>query len=387
MATSVNCTPGWGASDGKTINSRQTRQSGLSTFDLVGGASPLANGYGVLPTLGSPLGVTQAATPAMKVTVIAGKVAVPNNTAGEPGYGLTLEANTDLDIATSNVTNPRIDLVIARVVDLGNSGSTYTVEILTGTPAAVPSRPTLPSGTSHCIALKTITVGAGVTSILNANITTTQSDTWTTATSDAQYLSAPGGCKFHGGLVTMSTTRRQAWAAQFSPGTPWWDQTNRVFGVTNGADIVPLSIRKLYESIDAATVQTSSTSPVTAVNSGTLSVFGGTRRIKVTATGKLNCNGSADTRWMAARAFLIASGTITGVSGGGTQAHARMWGASSSPTTVSQHSFTLSRVFEAGTGSFSVQLQLLRVDAGGTGTGDTVQLVDGGLLVEDIGPA
>lgn len=385
MATSVNTTPGWGASDGESINARQTRQSGLSTFDLPGGASPLLNVYGVLPSGGNPLGVTQTATPGMKVTVIAGKVAVPSNTAGEPGYGMTLEANTDLDIATSHVTNPRIDLVIARVVDVGSSSSTFTIEILTGTPAAVPSRPTLPSGTSHCISIATVSVAANATSIVNANITRAQSDTWTTATADARYAGV-GGALFQNGVATMSSTRRAAWAQLYSPGLPFWDFSNKVFGVT-GTDAIPLSTRKLYEAVDVATVQTSSTTPVSAANSGTLTVFGGTRRIQITATGKLNCNGSADTRWMAARAFLTSSGSIVGVSGEPVRAHARLWGAASNPTTVSQQSFCISGVFEAGAGTFSVTMQLLRVDAGGTGTGDTVQLVGGCLLVEDIGPA
>lgn len=387
MATSVNTTPGWGASDGESINARQTRQSGFSTFDLAGGASPLLNQYGVLPTGGNPLGVTQTATPGMKVTVIAGKVAVPSNTAGEPGYAMTLEANTDLDIATSHVTNPRIDLVIARVVDVGTSSSTFTIEILTGTPAASPSRPTLPSGTSHCISLATVTVGANVTTIVNANISKVESDTWTTATSDARYLAGPGGCVFKTGWVTMSATRRQALAASYSPGTTFWDSVSRVFGIANASDIVPLSIRKLFEEVNAATVQTSSATPVTVSNSGTLTVFGGTRRIKVTASGKMNCNGSADTRWMAARVFLNAAGSITGVVADDTQVHARLWGASASPTIVSQQHFTLSRVFEAGAGTFSVSLGLLRVEAGGTGSGDVVQCVDGCLLIEDIGPA
>lgn len=385
MATSVGCTWGWGGSDGETVTAEQSRWATVSAFDVVGGASPLLRVPGILATGGNPLGVTQAATPAMKVTVLAGGVVVPSNNATKPPYGMVLEVSTDLDIAAAHATNPRIDLVIAKVYDHGDSTSAATIEILTGTAAAVPSRPTLPSGENHCISLATVTVPAAAATIVNANITKVDSDSWSTATSDAGYLAAPGGCVFKQGLVTMSSTRRQAWAAKHSPGTMWWDQTSRVGGVANGTDIVPLSIRKLYQVQGAATQQANSTTPVNVANSGTLTVFGGTRRVRVTMSGQMGTDRNDSTGWNAGRVELTSTGTLT--LSDPCRSHARLWGDGISASTVSQHAFSGSWTFDVGAGTFSVTMRVLRVAGGGGGTGSNVICSEGALLVEDIGPA
>ena len=88
-------------------------------------------------------------------------------------YIIYNDANTVLTIAAANPSNPRIDLVCATVSDSYYTGTSNTVafSVITGTPAASPVAPTLPA---NSISLATVTVGAGVTQILTANITDTR---------------------------------------------------------------------------------------------------------------------------------------------------------------------------------------------------------------------
>lgn len=385
MATSVACQLGWGLSDGETIDSTGTRWSTVSRFDVAGGSSPLLTVPGIMLTGGNPLQVTQKGTPGAGVTVKAGSVVVPGNSGSVPPYGLTLTTNTDLDISATT-TNPRIDLIIARVVNAGTSSSTGTIEVLQGTAAASPSRPTLPSGTSHCISLATVTIPASTSTITNAMISVAQSDTWTGATSDALFTAAPGGVVVQAGLIAMSATRRQAWAALFAPGTPWWDSSARVGGYTNGTDLVPVTVRTLFEQSDASVVFATSSTGVTSVNSGSLTIFGGNRRIRITARGHMTCDAASDSSWASQRAYLDGSG-ITGLLGSGTECQMRIWGHASNPGAFSRESFTVVKTFTTGNTTISVQLKILREGSGGGSPGANSYLDKGYLLVEDIGPA
>ena len=388
MASSVDGVIGFGVSDGESINSAASAWATLSSFDIVGGSSPLYTQPGIVPTGGNPLGVTQAGTPAMKVTLRAGRISVPHNTAGNPPFGLVLLSNTDLDIAAANATNPRIDLVIAKIYSAGDNTSTGTFEILTGTAAAVPSRPSLPSGNYHAISIATVTVPANATTIVNSNITRVESDSWSTATSDARYSAGVGGVIYKTGLFTMSATRRQAWAALYPPATPWWDNAARVFGVTDGTDVVPLTPRKLYEVIDVADVSNASTTVgATVANSGTLNVFGGNRKIRVTASGKMATDRNNVAGWIKARPYLNGSGTIGALLPSPyTQYPIRVFGDATSSVNTEQ-SFQIARTFESGPGALTVSLAFLVDGAGGSGTGSTAIVREGCFLVEDIGPA
>jgi hypothetical protein len=112
----------------------------------------------------------QIPTPAMKIRVPAGLSIVADSQLGM--VPLELAAQTDLDIATSSPTQPRIDSLVAEFVDNGAS-SLYRYRILTGTPAASPSAPTLPPGdqpTASTLRIANVAVGANVTTILDGNI-------------------------------------------------------------------------------------------------------------------------------------------------------------------------------------------------------------------------
>lgn len=166
--------------DGKTSadNDRVFRKflAGLWLPD-VNSQNPLAIRPGVIPhnwdTNGcTSLRVQQQATATMKVDVLAGPAILERSGQGPyPHWG---ESTVSPTIATSDPTNPRIDVVYSWVGDQSVNGSTDTlhgpvVDVLAGTPAATPSVPTaLPDG---AVPLAHVSVAANVTSITSADIT------------------------------------------------------------------------------------------------------------------------------------------------------------------------------------------------------------------------
>jgi len=137
-------------------NDRLTMQALYSTTGIIGSTS---------------LAVTQSATPGMSVVIAAGWAAIVGTTQTNMGvYTSYNDGNTTATITTANATNPRIDLICLTVNDAYYTGSTNNiiVNVVAGTPA---SSPTVPSTPANSIALAQVAVGAGVTSIVNANIT------------------------------------------------------------------------------------------------------------------------------------------------------------------------------------------------------------------------
>jgi hypothetical protein len=88
------------------------------------------------------------------------------------------DATETLTVTTADPTNPRIDRVVMTIRDAYYSGAFNDVifQVLAGTPAGSPTAPATPA---NSISLATIAVGAGVTSILTANITDTRVDVTT----------------------------------------------------------------------------------------------------------------------------------------------------------------------------------------------------------------
>jgi hypothetical protein len=80
------------------------------------------------------------------------------------------DATTTLTVSTANPSNPRIDIVVVTVNDAYYTGSlnNVTFQVIAGTAAASPVAPSTPA---NSLLLATIAVGAGVTSIVTANIT------------------------------------------------------------------------------------------------------------------------------------------------------------------------------------------------------------------------
>jgi hypothetical protein len=86
--------------------------------------------------------ITALPTPAMAVRVPARLEYVDDGQLGL--YGLELLAQTDLDIGASDASLPRIDSVIAEVVDNGDATTIRRFRVVAGTPAASPTAPALP---------------------------------------------------------------------------------------------------------------------------------------------------------------------------------------------------------------------------------------------------
>lgn len=127
---------------------------------------------GVIDKDGGHLLVTEQATAAMGVTVAAGRAVIPGTQSADQGhYHAYNDAPVDKNVAASDATNPRIDLVVARVGDVfydaGASGE-WEVQVVTGVAEATPSEPAVPD---NAIVLARIDVGAGVSSITDADIT------------------------------------------------------------------------------------------------------------------------------------------------------------------------------------------------------------------------
>lgn len=126
---------------------------------------------GVVDKAGGDLQVTEKATPDMSVNVARGRAFVAGTVSTNQGYyNVFNDATVNLAVAASDPTNPRKDIVVARVRDAAYEGANddWLLQVVTGTPAATPSEPALPS---NSIKLAVLDVAAGVTSVTNADIT------------------------------------------------------------------------------------------------------------------------------------------------------------------------------------------------------------------------
>jgi len=171
MPTSANARTGWGL-DGPTVAAQDARLQLAGSFltgatSAGGGTTGIAARQGVRPGLTQPLLTT--AISGMNVNVNSGTVFIQGTTVRNSGtYTVCLDTNATLTVSAANVTNPRIDNVIARVTDNGNNTSTSTVELTTGVAAPSPSAPALPA---NSLLLAQIAVAANASSITSANIT------------------------------------------------------------------------------------------------------------------------------------------------------------------------------------------------------------------------
>lgn len=126
-------------------------------------------GYGIVAP--GDLAVTENGTPNMSVNVAAGKVFIDGTENAVQGAYLAVnDATVNLAIAASNPTNPRKDLVVAKVQDAEWSGATnsWSLAVVTGTPAASPAEPAIPA---NAVVLAMIDIPAADTAITNSQIT------------------------------------------------------------------------------------------------------------------------------------------------------------------------------------------------------------------------
>lgn len=160
----------------------------------------LETAYGYRPGIAQAgdWAVTQNGTPNMTVNVAAGRGLVDGSESSSQGmYFCQSLTTTNLAIATANATNPRRDLVVARIKDneyATGPTSAFSLEVITGTAAASPSDPTVPA---NCLVVARVAVAALASTIVNANITDLRS-----SSTGQQRLTALGGVQ-----VCTSTTR------------------------------------------------------------------------------------------------------------------------------------------------------------------------------------
>lgn len=123
-------------------------------------------------TTTTALRVTEkSGTPDMSVDVAGGAAYILGDEATYQGtYFVENRGTTNLAISSADPTNPRKDLVVAKVQDSDYSGATdaWSLAVVTGTPAASPTEPTAPD---NSITLALVDVPASDTAITNSQIT------------------------------------------------------------------------------------------------------------------------------------------------------------------------------------------------------------------------
>lgn len=152
------------------------------------------------------LAVTQNSPAGMSILVASGWAAIVGTTQANMGtYVGYNDATTVLTVTTADPTNPRIDRVCMTVQDAYYTGSLNDVilQVVAGTPAGSPVAPALPA---NSISLATIAVGAGATSITNANITDTRVLVTTNIPESGDISAVVAGTGLSGGGTSGSVT-------------------------------------------------------------------------------------------------------------------------------------------------------------------------------------
>jgi hypothetical protein len=168
--TEVN-PPGFLQNAGNVHTAEILRSAHSGLLHGVKTAAGLVARGGVVSGMGGNLAVTQNGSPNMSVNVAAGHAYVPGTEGSKQGtYVVVNDASKNLTITAADGTNPRIDLIVAKVQDTLYSGAvnSWSLAVVAGTPAGSPAVPTQPA---NSIALAQVLVGAGVTSIVTGNIT------------------------------------------------------------------------------------------------------------------------------------------------------------------------------------------------------------------------
>lgn len=172
-------------------NDRLTTQALWATTGIIGTSS---------------LEVTQNSPAGMSVLVASGWAAIVGTTQPNMGaYVIFNDASDTLTVTAADPTNPRIDRVVATIQDAYYSGAFNNVifQVVAGTPSGSPVAPATPA---NSISLATIAVGAGVTSIVTANITDTRTLVTTNIPETGDITAVTAGTGLSGGGTSGSVT-------------------------------------------------------------------------------------------------------------------------------------------------------------------------------------
>ena len=167
----------------------------------------------------------------------------------EAGQGTYLvkhyNATQTLAVPAADGSDARIDRVILRIYDdeSDSSGNSYAdLEIVEGTPAGTPSAPDIPDS---AISLATIEVGAGVSAITDADITSTRTECQLQQRQMVDTLPVLRGRYYNGGVVNFSTTEATIATVSLDIPTDWatydvdvyWSSRSNMNGAANPATL------------------------------------------------------------------------------------------------------------------------------------------------------
>jgi hypothetical protein len=259
--TEVN-PPGFLQNAGATHTAEITREimNVLTGGGQTSGSTQRARG-GVHPSLGSKFSVTQAGSPNMTVDVGSGHALIPGTeNLKQAVYSCFNDGTVSKAIAASDPSLPRIDLVVIKVQDSFYSGApnTWSIAVVTGVAAGSPAVPTAPA---NSIILAQVAVGAGVTSIVTANITDRRF-----------YLTATGGI-----IPVRDQAERDALVGAYD-GLTVWRQDIDAIQTWNGASWVGgagiLDIVRITQA-GAYTFTATDPSELTKLRSASVTVING----------------------------------------------------------------------------------------------------------------
>jgi hypothetical protein len=242
--------------------------------------------------------VTQNGTPNMSVNVSAGRGVVDGSETSNQGFYFTQSTTTtNLVIGASNPTNPRRDLIVARIRDneyATGPTSAFSLEVIAGTPAASPADPAVPA---NCLVLARVAVAAAASTIVTGNLTDLRA-----SFTGQQRLSTLGGV-----VVCTSATRP---TVGISAGTMAYETDTGLLSVYTGTIWTWPGARGCLSFVSTGADQTGiQTTPVdiTGLSTGTLTIPAG-RKIRVEASIAMYKGGSDTGGW----------GTVTLVQGAAT---------------------------------------------------------------------
>lgn len=329
----------------------------VAAFAPTGADTSVAGAHGVIR--GTSLAVTAAG--AMGLSVAAGSCFVRGSQSGQSAnqgsYGVTSDAATALTVATAHGTYGRIDLVVVRVRDSYYSGvdNGAVIEIVTGTASASPAAPALPA---NALALATVTVGAGVTSINSGNITDQRRRAYTEgATAVCTSSTRPSAPTVGQVICETDTGNVLVWYGNTTGWRPPW---NTAWGQVGSA------VNSSYDQTGSGTTLID----VPSVAFAAAEVSG--RRYRVMASADVYSTGGGD----AVQISVVRSATV-------------ICRALSAPLVATQSgNVTCLGIYTAvATGSATWKLQFARGTGGGVPHTIAIPGVPTTLILEDIGPA
>jgi len=263
------------------------------------------------------LQVTQNTTPNMSVLVAAGDCFIAGTENANQGtYHGVNDAAVNLVVTGADPSNPRLDLVVARIRDSFYSGAfnDFTLQVVTGIAAASPVAPTAPA---NSITLARIQIPALATSIANANITDlrTKAGLWsgTTVCTSSTRPASP----YTGQLIFETDTGKvQKWS-----GSAWVELLDFTSADTRYVQPSSTSFLKKLAYADLSGGAASSLAITSIPNTGMRGLFVEFEVNSVATDGsaktlrcQINGNTGVDGTW--SRLQVTGAGTITGAGDG-----------------------------------------------------------------------